>query len=331
MFAGDKLDMPLNKPGHPKIGHFPNSGCHSPRVSTYTYYVPLTSLPPCEEPGFVVAAHCCVYSPSNKQESAWAWGQYKFTDKGWGWYNVYFYNQPPNEFTILYGTAYTDDSLKLYHIDVTNGTQNVILAEYVGNNSGTYDGAAYDVATGMFFFANYTSGELFANNLNDIEPSYSIGLLMGTAASGTFYNDSYYYVNSVSNTINKVNFDENWMIDSELVLDTIPSAISVNDITMSPDGETIYILGEVNDGGKELISWDVSDGSFYSMAITINSGAQLTYGSDGVLYAIAPITEGGSYSLTYTLDPSSGTLTPIEDDIIIIDDPFSDLSMGPIM
>jgi hypothetical protein len=183
----------------------------------------------------------------------------------------------------------------------------------------------------MFFFANYTSGELFANNLNDIEPSYSIGLLMGTAASGTFYNDSYYYVNSVSNTINKVNFDENWMIDSELVLDTIPSAISVNDITMSPDGETIYILGEVNDGGKELISWDVSDGSFYSMAITINSGAQLTYGSDGVLYAIAPITEGGSYSLTYTLDPSSGTLTPIEDDIIIIDDPFSDLSMGPIM
>ena len=331
MYAGDKLYMPLNKPGAPKIGQFPNSTNHSPRVSTYTYYVPLSTLPPCENPGFVVAAHCVVTSPSNQTETAWAEGDFRFTDKGWGWYNVYYYNQPPNEFTILYGTAYVNDTLRLYHIDVTNGTTEMILEEVVGNNGGVYDGAAYDEPSGRFFFANYTTGELYVNNLKDEDPSFSAGTLLGISASGTFFGDSYYYVNETTNTINKVTFTSTWTIAGETVLDTIPSAISVNDITMNPEGTTMYILGEVSGGGRELISWDVTTEVFYSMAITINSGAQIAYGSDGVLYAIAPITEGGSHSMTYTLDPSSGTLTPIEDDIIIIVDPFSDISLGPIM
>jgi len=48
MFAGDKKDMPLNKPGNPKVGRFPYSANHSPWVSTYTYSVALTDLPPAE-------------------------------------------------------------------------------------------------------------------------------------------------------------------------------------------------------------------------------------------------------------------------------------------
>jgi hypothetical protein len=331
MYAGDKKFMPLNKPGSPKIGQFPNSGCHNPRVSTKTYYVPLISLPPCEEPGFVVASHCVVRSPSGQIETAWAYGDFTFKDKRWGWYNIYFYNQPPNEFTILYGTAYTDDSLKLYHIDVTNGTRAMILSEFVGDNAGRYDGAAYDVNSSMFFFANYDTKGLYVNYLEDEDPSFSAGTLLGTAASGTFHEGGYYYINEDANTINKVTFTSSWTIANEAILDTIPSAISINDIAMSPDGETLYLLGEVNGGGRELISWDVDNESFYSMAITINSGAQIAYGSDGVLYAIAPIEEGGSHSLTYTVNPETGTLTPIEDDVIIIDDPFSDISRGPIM
>jgi hypothetical protein len=331
MFAGDKKLMPLNKPGNPKIGQFPYSGTHNPRVSTKTYYVPLTTLPPCAAPGFVVAAHCVVRSPSGQVETAWAQGEFKFTDKDWGWYNIYYYNQPPNQFTILYGTSYANDTLKLYHLDVTNGTSQMIMKEFVGNNAGRFDGAAYDATTGMFFFANYNSGELYVNNLNDLNPSYSAGNLTGTSASGTFYNNAYYYVNEDINSINKVTFTSSWAIASEVVLDTIPSAISVNDIAMSPDGTTMYMLGEVNGGGKELLSWNVANETFYSMAITVNSGAQIAFGSDGVLYAIAPITEGGSHSQTYTVDTSSGTLTVIEDDIIIIDDPFSDISLGPIM
>ena len=331
MFAGDKRDMPLNKPGHPKIGQFPNSGSHSPRVSTKTYTVPLTSLPPCEEPGFVVATHCCVTSPSGQNETAWGEGDYTFTDKGWGWYDVYFYNQPPNEFTILYGTAFTNDTLKLYHIDVTNGGADLILEEYVGNTSGTYDGAAYDIVSGMFFFTNYETQELYVNPLNDEDPSFSAGTLNGIAASGTFDDGAFYYVDEELNSINKVTFTSTWLIEAEAVLDTIPNTVTVNDIAMSPAGDYLYILGEVNDGSTELISWEVATGTFYTLSITINSGGQIAYGSDGLLYVIAPIVEGGSHSAVSTVDTSSGTLTPIEEEIIIIEDPFSDITRGPIM
>jgi hypothetical protein len=331
MFAGDKKFLPRNKPGSPKIGQFPNSGTHNPRVSTYTYYVPLSTLPPCAEPGFVVASHCVVHSPSNQQETAWAEGDYKFTDKDWGWYDIYFYNQPPNKFTILYGTSYTDDTLKLYHIDVTNNKTDLIMKEFLGTGAGRLDAAAYDEETGMFFFANYTTNTLYANDLKDLDPSYVSGSLTGKAGSATFYDDSYYYVDEVTKTINKITFNSTWNVASEVILDTIPGTVTINDMAMNPTGTVMYMIGEVSGGGRELISWDVNTETFYSMAITITSGAQLAYGSDGVLYTIAPITEGSSHALTYAIDPSSGTLTPIDDDVIIIDDPFSDISRGPIM
>lgn len=330
-FSGDKLLLPRNKPGSPKIGQFPNSGYHNPRVSTFTYYVPLINLPPCEEPGFVVASHCVVRSPAGKTETAWAEGDFKFTDKDWGWYDVYYYNQPPNEFTIIYATSYVNDTLKLYHLDVTNGNTDVILKEFLGTGSGRVDAAAYDVESGMFFFANYNTGQLWANQLKDIDPSFVSGTLIGKAASGTYYEGGYYYINEDASTINKVTFNSNWTVAAEEVLDTIPSAIVVNDIAMNPDGSVLYMMGEVNGGGRELISWNTETETFYSMAISINSGAQIAFGSDGILYAIAPISTGGSHSQTYSLDPASGTLTLIEDDVIIIDDPFSDISKGPIL
>jgi hypothetical protein len=331
MFAGDKKNMPLNKPGSPNIGLFPNSGTHNPRVSTFTYRVPLASLPPCAAPGFVVAAHCIVRSPSGQVETAWAGDQYKFTDKDWGWYDIYYYNQPPNKFTILYGTAYVNDTLKLYHMDVTNGKTDLILKEYLGTNGGRTDAAAYDEATGMFFFANYSTNVLYANQLQNVDPSFVSGTLEGRAASATFYNNAYYYIDDDLNTINKVTFTSSWTVASEVVLDTIPSSVIVNDIAMNPTGTYLYMMGEVSGGSRELISWDVNNEVFYSMSIAINSGAQIAYGSDGMLYAIAPIVEGGDHSQTFTLDPASGTLTEIEDDIIIIDDPFSDISTGPIL
>jgi len=331
MYAGDKKDMPLNKPGHPKIGLFPNSGNHNPRVSTYTYYVPLTSLPPCEEPGFVVAAHCVVHSPSNQEETAWAEGDYKFTDKGWGWYDVYYYNQPPNEFVIIYGTSYRNDSLLLYHIDLTNGTCELILKEYVGNNGGSYDGAAYDLESGMFFFTDYNTKELWANQLKDDDPSYKSGDLIGTAKSGTYFSGAYYYVNADVNTINRVTFTTSWLIANEAVLSTIPNAVTVYDIAMSPVGDFLYILGEVDSGGMELIAWEVATGNYFTMSMSLNSGSQIAYGSDGTLYVLEPV--AGDQGVTaYDVNTEDGTLTEINDgDIIIIDDPFSDISSGPIM
>lgn len=332
MFAGDKAIMPLNKPGSPKIGLFPNSACHNPRVSTITYTVPLSTLPPCEEPGFVVASHCVVHSPNGKCETAWAEGDFKFTDKGWGWYDVYYFNQPVNEYTILYGTNYTNDSLHLYHIDATNGGATPILSEYVGNTGGSYDGAAYDTESTSFFFVKEAEpDQLWVNVLTDEAPSFYSGDLEGESASATYHDGTYIYVDAATNTIKEVTLNEDLTKSGESVVNEIPGSVTVNDIAMSPDGETLYILGEVNGGGKELISYDMGTETFYSMDISVTTGAQIAFGSDGVLYVVATIVEGGSHSLIYNLDPSSGTLTLIEDDVIIIDDPFSDLSTGPIM
>ncbi len=334
MYAGDKKFMPVNRKGNPKVERFPHRTNHNPRVETFTYLIPLVDLPPAEEPGFAVASHCLAYRATKcegQEKEAWADGDFKFTDKGKGWYDIFYFNQPVNEYTILYGLTYANDSLKLYHLDVTNGITELTFSEYVGNTPGIYDAAAYDVSSGMLFFAKLNTNQLWVNLLIDEDSSFVAGTLTGVATNATFANDIYYYIDSVTNTIHSVTFYEDWTISAENVLDTIPSAISVNDIAMNPAGNVMYILGQVNNGGRELITWDLTTEVFYSMSITINTGAQIAFGSDGLLYAIAPITEGGSHSQTFIIDPSTGTLTPIQDDVIIIVDPFSDISLGPIM
>jgi hypothetical protein len=335
MYAGDKKFIPINKNRNARIDRFPLKTYHNPKVETFTYRIPLTSLPPCEQPGFAVSCYCEVQKSTKCDggiiRDAWAEGDFKFTCKGKGWYDIYFFNQPVHEYTILYGITYSNDSLRLYHLDITNGKTDLTFAEYVGNSAGTYDGAAYDVESGMLFFSKTNTDELFVNLLKDEDSSYVAGTLAGKATNATFSNGMFYYVDANTNTIHGVTFQENWAISSEVILDTIPSTIVVNDITMNLEGNIMYILGQVNGGGRELISWNLATETFYSMAITINSGAQISYGSDGLLYAIAPITPGGSHSQTFTIDTSTGVLTQIEDDIIIIDDPFSDITRGPIM
>ena len=329
MFAGDKLNMPLNKPGAPKIGLFPNSACHNPRVSTYTYRVPLVQLPPCASPGFVVASHCVVRNPCGKTETAWAEGDYTFSDKGWGWYDDYYYNQQENQYTILYGTACNNDSLRLYHLDITNNTTELMLVEYVGNSPGNYDGAAFDISSGMFFFTNYDTKELWVNLLTGEEPSFCAGVLEGTSASGTFYDGDYYYVDEDVNTINSVTFTADWLIAGETTLDTIPAQVTVNDIAMSPAGDYLHLLAQHNGSNNELISWKVSDQTFYSHSLALGYGAQIAYGSDGLLYALAPLSDIGDSTLVVTIDFFSDSLTVVADEVIFIDDPFSDLSGGP--
>ncbi len=342
MYAGTKAAMPVanKKNPNPKIGHFPAHGYYSPRVSVATLSIPLSQLPD-PETGFVVAAHAVVRSASNQEETAWAFcpstdseeRSYPFTDKNWGWYDKFTFQPVDDPFTILYGTEYSNDSLKLYHINVTTGGASLIFKEYVGNHAGTFDGAAYDISTGMFFFVNYDSKVLYGNQMKDDYPSFEIGTLSGTAASGTYYNGSYYYVNEEVNTINKVTFGSNYTTISEVVLDTIPNDVVITDIAMSPTGDKMYMVGTVDGGGTEMITWNTTTGTFYTMAMTVNPGVQIAYGSDGLLYAIAPTFAGSGHSTTFIVDTNTGTLTEIDEDDgdIIIDDPFSDISAGPIM
>jgi hypothetical protein len=61
----------------------------------------------------------------------------------------------------------------------------------------------------------------------------------------------------------------------------------------------------------------------------MNPDGQIAFDADGNLVAVVPIVEGGTHSATYTVDQISGTLIPIDDDIIIID-PFADIAGGSI-
>jgi hypothetical protein len=330
LFAGDKAFMPLNKPGAPKIGNFPFSCIHNPRVSTFTYRIPLSELPPCASPGFVVASHCAVQSPYGQKETAWAEGNYTFSDKGWGWYDSYFYEPPVEPMAVLYGTAYRCDTLRLYHVDITTKSAELILAEYVGNSAGIYDGAAYDIDDGIFMFTKVNANELWMNQLQGEDPSFCAGILQGTAKSGTYSDGLYYYTDENLNTINSVSFTQSWTIAGETILDTIPVNVDVNDIAMAPEGDKLYIMGQYSGGGSELITWNLSDHEFERQSVPVQSGAQLTFGSDGRLYAIASISDQDSVNFVYIIDSPSDSLVIAIDDIIIIEDQFSDLSSGPM-
>ncbi len=333
MFAGDKADMPLNKPGAPKIGLFPHSGQHNPAVSCITYKVPLAQLPPCEAPGFVVASHCVVRNYSGQVETAWAEGDYTFSDKGWGWYDDFYFNQNYYDpYTIIYGTAYSNDSLKLFHLDITRGTVDLIMTEYVGSAPGNFNAVGFDTESGALIFSNYDNGALYVNLINSEGPSICAGYLGGIAASGTMHDQMYYYVDENLHTINRINFTSDWMIAGETILDTISGFGTINDIAMDPGGDFLYLMSQYNiNEGNELMSWDVENHVFFSSPVVINNGAQLAFGSDGILYAIAPQYENGCTSWIYVVDIKCVTLTVVEDEIIFIDDPFTDLASGPLM
>jgi hypothetical protein len=331
MFAGNKKDMPVNKYEDPKENHFPNSTNHGDNECSFTYRIPCVDLPHCDEPGFVYSAHCKVKDNDGHCDDAWGDCDRHFHDKGCGSYDD-DYEEPSNTYTILYGTTYSQDSLRLYHLNMTTGAVTLILKEYVGNVAGSYDGAAFNVDSSMFFFVNYATRQLWVNNLNDANPSFPAGTLNGTAASGTYYNGSYYYINADLNTINKVTLNSSWLKVSETVLDTVPMNIVVNDIAMSPAGDFIYLVGEVDGGSTELIKYAIAADIYYTIAVNINDGTQIAYGSDDILYAVAPIIEGGSASVAYTVNTNTGVLTEIEEGrIIIVPDAFSDISTGPIM
>ena len=84
LYVGTLGDMPLNKPGNPKIGRFPYAEDHDPNVSSFTYYVLMSELPPAGD-GFTTAAHAVVHGPNGQEETAWRHDDSEFPGKRWGW------------------------------------------------------------------------------------------------------------------------------------------------------------------------------------------------------------------------------------------------------
>lgn len=331
LFAGDKAVMPLNKPGNPKIGRFPYAATHDPWVTTYTYYIPLTDLPPYEDPGFTTAAHCVVHGPNGQTETAWRDDDFDFPGKRWGWFGTFYYDQASNPFTVLYGTEYTSDGmLNVYLVNVSTGETTFLMSEEVGVNGQNFDATAYDDQTGYFYFVNYNTQELNGINMSGESTVESLGTLNGTASSATFYDGNYYYVNDNNNQLVSVSFDSNGLISSEQVVSTIPGSVSVQDLTMSPDGAVMYMVGNVNDGSSELIALDVALDTYATLSIAVNQNSQISYGTDDLLYVVEPSSDGSGSNVS-TIDPSTGTVTDIDENDVIAIDPFIDLAKGPLM
>ena len=328
MYAGTRAGMPVNKPGNPKIGLFPHAGSHSPWVSTFTYFIPLADLPPADDPGFVVASHGVVHGPSGQCETAWAEGDHTFSDKGWGWYDTYYFNPGEDSSVIIYGTLLTMDTLKVCMIDVISNTAEQIVVECVGNPSGRFDAAAYNEADNLFFFANYLTGELWINPLGEEGASFFSGMLAGSPTSATYYDQCYYYVDGDLNTINKVGFDSDWMVASITVLSTIPLPVTVNDIDVNPSGTLFYLVCEEESGVVQLLTWDPVADSYCSSSMVLDAGAQLAYGSDGNIYTLAVMDDGATVS-AYRLEVDDGVYTPVNIGVVVVEEPFSDISRGP--
>jgi len=69
LYVGDCATKPANKPGNPLIGQFPFAATHASGTTSYTYSIPLATLPNC----ICIAAHAEVNGPSGS-ETAWADG-----------------------------------------------------------------------------------------------------------------------------------------------------------------------------------------------------------------------------------------------------------------
>ncbi|MCT4637660.1 MAG: hypothetical protein N4A72_08115 [Bacteroidales bacterium] len=129
LFVGDMADLPVNKKGNPKIGHFPDKATHNPYVTEYTYVFDLSELNDC----YVIAAHAEVYlldDMGNPIQSETAWGEgTPFNESGsWAMYFSYCTQecQPciiqPEVFDIFGG-----QTIPVGNLSVTNDEQNLYV------------------------------------------------------------------------------------------------------------------------------------------------------------------------------------------------------------
>lgn len=74
LYVGNCNSIPTTNNGNPKIGLFPMQTAHSPRVTSYTYTIPLSTLDSC----YCIAAHAevvLVNGSGNIIQSETGWGQ----------------------------------------------------------------------------------------------------------------------------------------------------------------------------------------------------------------------------------------------------------------
>lgn len=89
LWVGQCDQLPVNDQGNPIIGSFPYQTTHDGNITTYTYQIPISSLP---EGGYCISAHAVVVKKVDgvvvQKETMFAYGT-DFEGKRWGWYYQY--------------------------------------------------------------------------------------------------------------------------------------------------------------------------------------------------------------------------------------------------
>ena len=125
-------EVPVNKPGNPRIGHFPFSTDHQYGDGTDSVSYP--TIPYTIDSSFVVATHAVVYSDDGQEETAWAYNaenSTRFSGKRWGWFQSYTWDgvtMPPKA-DLLYLTQYINGVLYIYQVNLLTGEVLLISQE----------------------------------------------------------------------------------------------------------------------------------------------------------------------------------------------------------
>ncbi len=325
VFVGtDGSQIPVNKPGNPKIGHFPYSTTHEYGDGTNVVMYP--TIPYETGQAFVVATHAVVYTLDGQEETAWSWNEEatRFSGKRWGWFLNFSYNGlPPSQTPYLYITQYIDGVLYIYQINLeTGGVELISQEDFDAGVGGAVEGAGWDPQSNMFLFVSGDGSEIWGSNFDEDAPANFIGNLNAIAVDGTFLDNTYYFVDA-DNQIWAVVFDENMQIISQSVIGSLDTNLSIMDMAINPDGQNLYFVVN-NNGITEIWIYNISDGSMSMITNLEGSQYQIAFDEGGDLHAIEETIEEDN-SIVHDIDENTGEMSNSTD----IDVDVEEVTLGP--
>ncbi|RYG46142.1 PEP-CTERM sorting domain-containing protein [bacterium] len=177
----------------------------------------------------------------------------------------------------VYGLSTGQDS-GIFKIDVSTGGTTLMhsISHAGGLNNNTTNSLAYNSATGDFFYTGADKKLYKVNGSGDT----LVGTLSKSAASGTFYNGSFYYVEQSTKNVRRVNV--NTFSDTLFSTPTGLGSGSYGDIASKNDG-TFLASNSAGFYGGSLAS-----GLTTMSARASNPGSlQLGFYNDAALYGIS--------------------------------------------
>ncbi len=232
----------------------------------------------------------------------------------------------------VYGTQRTTGDI--WEIDVANQTYNRLVdistlfpvTPAINPIDGSSpNGNALDIATMRFYFASFRDpgsppsvsiavSELYFIDLDTPTSIIYAGQLNGHASDATFYDGKYWYIGHGTDELQQVNLNPDGTIASEVTaatdistgIDNTTGYLGFGDIAFDLDG-MLYVSATLRNSSNAILrfpfgTYDMSASVFTDLGN--NSGVQLAFGSDDILYGHS----AGSGDF-FTIDTTTGVMS----------------------